>query len=358
MLKVLFAGLKYDYGRVGGDLSVEYSYFYDALRRMDGVEAEFFAIDEEAGKLSRDGTNKLLLNTVKERQPHLLFCYLLDKELDKGVIAEITQKTNTKTFNWFADDHWRVPVFSRFWAPLFTLVSTTDGKAVELYKKYGITNVVKTQWGANQHLSRPQSGTGIGEPYDITFVGKKFGKRGGYIKSLRDAGLPVRAFGNGWPLGALSREPALQVYSGSKISLNFSETHYAGPKAWLLMAAKLFLTKSGGRYYFTGHHLVDNIRSLRGVRRLTIKARVFEVPACGGFLLTGKMDDDISEYYVPGKEIMVFNNVSDLIEKSRYYLEYGAERDKIAQAGLARTLKEHTYEQRFKAIFRVLGFNF
>jgi hypothetical protein len=47
MLKVLFASLKYDYGKPQNGLSVENTNFYDCLRQMSDVQVEFFAIDEQ-----------------------------------------------------------------------------------------------------------------------------------------------------------------------------------------------------------------------------------------------------------------------------------------------------------------------
>jgi len=358
-MKVIFCALKYDYGKPKNGLSVEYTNFFDALSHMPGVEAEFFAIDEYTAKLGKSGANAFLLKKVREQQPDLLFCYLLDEELEKSTIENITKKTKTKTFNWFADDHWRVPVFSRYWAPLFTLASTTDARALEVYRSYGITNVIKSQWGANQHLYFPRADKGKEtnkhEAYDITFVGKKFGNRGKYIESLKAGGLPVQAYGAGWPLKRVPQERMMEIFSLSKINLNFSETHYVGFAAYLKLLLKLFVAKSGNRYRFVGHHLPDNIRSALGTFHLCIKGRVFEVSACGGFLMTGKSDDDISEYYVPGKEIVVFDGQSDLIEKCRYYLSHDEERGKIAEAGYERTLRDHTYEQRFKEMFKALG---
>jgi spore maturation protein CgeB len=47
----------------------------------------------------------------------------------------------------------------------------------------------------------------------------------------------------------------------------------------------------------------------------------------------------------------VFKNRSDLVEQCRYFLNHPELRDRMARAGYERTLREHTYEQRFRAIF-------
>ncbi len=285
----------------------------------------------------------------------MLFCYLLSEEIKRDTIAYITTKTQTKTFNWFADDHWRIPVFSRYWAPLFTMVSTTDPLALGVYKSYGITNVIKSQWGANPFLYFKQDEAKNPGNLDVTFVGKKYGKRGGYFESLEAAGVPSKAFGGGWPAGRVDHQKMLEIFSYSKINLNFSETYFYGAKEKFKQLAKLFVAKELGSYKFVGHHFFDNLRAMRGTQKKCIKGRVFEVPACGGFLMTGESDDDITPYYTPGKEIVVFKNTDDLIEKCKYYLSHNEERQAIAKAGYDRTMKDHTYLKRFEEIFQAMG---
>lgn len=354
-MKVLFAALKYDYGRPNNGLSVEHTNFYDCLRQMSDVQAEFFGVDEVMLSSNRDEMNKKLIKKVEETKPDLLFCYLLSEEIKKETISYITTKTKTKTFNWFADDHWRIPVFSRYWAPLFTMVSTTDPLAKEVYKSYGITNVLKSQWGANPFLYFAQDQVKNPGNLDVTFVGKKYGKRGNYIQSLEQAQVPVKALGGGWPAGRVDHQHMLEIFSYSKINLNFSETYFYGAKEKLKQLAKLFVAKELGSYKFVGYHFFDNFRAMKGTQKKCIKGRVFEVPACGGLLMTGESDDDITPYYSPGKEIVVFQNTDDLIEKCKYYLAHEPERQAIAKAGYDRTMKDHTYLKRFEEIFKAMG---
>ncbi len=85
-----------------------------------------------------------------------------------------------------------------------------------------------------------------------------------------------------------------------------------------------------------------------------IKGRNFEVPGCGGFLLTAKADD-LESYYDVGKEVVCFDGIEDLVEKIKYYLANDRERQTVAGRGYERTLRDHTYAQRFQQIFRAIG---
>jgi len=65
----------------------------------------------------------------------------------------------------------------------------------------------------------------------------------------------------------------------------------------------------------------------------------------------------MENYFIPDKEIVIYESTKDLINKIRYYLEHDDERKAIQKSGYERTLREHTYETRFREIFRQLGLN-
>lgn len=353
MYKILFCGLKNEYGKKKLGLSFEYQNFYEVLNRMEGVEASLFPIDEEIEQFGREEANNRLIKQVEEKKYDLLFCFLFTEELKKETISYITNKTSTKTFNWFADDHWRFPVFSKYWAGLFTAISTTDSQAMAKYKTLGIKNVIKTQWAANTHLYTPSNEALNPGIYNISFVGKNYGQRESYITSLQKAGLPAQGFGSGWEAGRVDFQKMLDIFSYSKINLNFNESSPWSLKSFAKSFAKLFISKELGKYKFTGFNLLNNFDSLLGSRRSQIKGRNFEVPACGGFLLTGDADN-LSEYYIPDKEIVIYKNQNDLVEKTKYYFEHDTERKLIAEAGYKKTIQEHTYDKRFNQIFNFI----
>ncbi len=350
-MKVLFCGLKNEYGKPSAGPSFEYQNFYDVLCRMEGVEARFFGMDEVMAQAGRDKMNEMLTQEVIEWQPDLLFCFLFTEELKKETIKYITDKTSTKTFNWFADDHWRFEIFSKYWAPLFTAIGTTDSQAVEKYKELGIKNVIHTQWGVNTKLFFPKPSS---ENYEITFVGINYSKRQEYIKYLQDSGLPVQAFGTGWLAGRIPKEKTAEIWSNSKINLNFTESYAYGSKFLLKSFVRLFVKKELGRYKFDVHHFFANFKSALSMRSRQIKSRTFEIPACGGFLITGDADN-LGDYFINGKEIVIFKDKKELAEKCKFYLAHPEERKKITEAGYQKVLTDHTYEQRFKQIFKTMG---
>src|SRR5438093_12999646 len=124
-----------------------------------------------------------------------MFTFLFSDQFDHAVLKSITDEKKTVTFNWFADDHWRFGNFSRFWAPCFHFISTTDANAVTKYRAIGYSNVLLTQWGANPNRYRKGSGEKI---YEVTFVGQAHGERPDVIRSLTRDGLNVKTWGTHW----------------------------------------------------------------------------------------------------------------------------------------------------------------
>jgi spore maturation protein CgeB len=99
----------------------------------------------------------------------------------------------------------------------------------------------------------------------------------------------------------------------------------------------------------------DSAMVMRGmvpVRSRQIKARVFEVPGAGGFLMT-ESAENLDRFYRAGEEIVVYEGISDLADRIAYFLGHQEERDRIAMAGHVRTTLEHTYDARFRQLLDI-----
>lgn len=352
-MRILYVAMKYDYGYPERGYSFEHANFYDSLARM-GHEIIYFDFMSLYKELGRERMNRRLWEVAQSEKPDLLFCVLFRDELDKAVMSRISEETDTVTVNWFCDDHWRFEDFSRHWAPCFNWVVTTAKSAQPKYARLGYKNVIKSQWACNHFSYRNLE---LPFKYEVTFVGQPHGNRREIIEALRKAGIDVKAWGHGWESGRLSQEQMIEVFNQSRINLNLANASLQTgrlarwrrrlEKRWPLLGGirgrlmrylpKLPLEFPWKRKYYS-----------------QIKGRNFEIPGCGGFLLTDYADN-LEEYYEIGKEIVCFENNRDLIEKIRYYLVHDEERRAIAEAGYQRTLREHTYQQRFNEIFARTG---
>ena len=82
-----------------------------------------------------------------------------------------------------------------------------------------------------------------------------------------------------------------------------------------------------------------------------IPLRVFDVLACGGFLITN-YQQEIAETFEDGKELVIYNDIPDLIAKVNYYLTHEEERKAIARNGYEKVKRDCTFEKRMKEIIR------
>ncbi|AJF61476.1 hypothetical protein QT06_C0001G0636 [archaeon GW2011_AR15] len=81
--------------------------------------------------------------------------------------------------------------------------------------------------------------------------------------------------------------------------------------------------------------------------------RTFEIPASRSFELTD-MPRETKKYFTPKKEFVVYRDEKEFVELVEYYTENKEEREKIAEAGYKRVLKEHTMKHRVKSLLGTL----
>jgi spore maturation protein CgeB len=180
------------------------------------------------------------------------------------------------------------------------------------YQQLGVQYVALLMSYYCPWLSYPTYKPGAPE-YPVVFVGNSEpGPRTEYLTYLVQHHIPVRVFGyaKGWqrylpksayrallPIIPVLGEAYNVVITNAKISLAF------------------FNASNNDQY----------------------TRRIFEIPACRGFLLAQRTPV-MQELYTEGKEAEYFDSPEELINKIRYYLSHETERLKIAEAGYQRCL--------------------
>jgi len=358
-MHILYLAQQFDYGDPARGHSFEHYNFYQALCAM-GHELTYFDYPGEVANHGRREANRRLQAIARRDKPDVLFGVVRGDQIDRRVMRRISENTDTVTINWYCDDHWQYESLARKWTPCFNYVVTTSQAALAKYRRDGFTNVIKSQWGADTGTYKPTPG----EPrYDVTFVGQPYGIRGQAIEMLRRAGLSVQAWGSGWPGGKLGQDDMIRVFGQSRINLNFADASSSTYTRLQALAASHSVTSLRDtpalwRVWDAAQRLArwDKQRVERNSPPAPrqIKGRVFEVPACGGFLLT-QPAEDLDRYLKPGRDCATFESIDDLVDRVRYYLHHDDERRAIARQGYERTLAEHTYAARFSAIFEQAG---
>jgi len=345
-MKIVYSALKYDYMDSKRGLSFEHSNFLEPLKSFANGGFIYYPYDEIVN-IGKKEYNKTLLEIIKREKPDIFFAFMFTDELNFEVLDEI--KKYTISIAWFSDDHWRLWNYSRYYASHFTCVVTTWSEAQEIYAYYGIKNVIHSQWAVNPNTWRPIEE--CKHTVDVSFVGQMTPARQRIIKKLRLFGINVYSSGFGWPGGRVLHEEMVNIFSHSKINLNLNSPPSL---AYWKVFMRLFFKRSAGKIVLDFWHFKDNLKSMLNMSIPQIKARAFEILGCRAFLISGYADD-MDHYYENGKEIVYYDGtVADLVGKIRYYLAHDEEREKIANAGYERTLRENTYRKRFKEIFEII----
>lgn len=306
-MKILAVFGEHQYGDPARGEGVEHAAFIPALRRL-GHEVRHVDSWDRNRYADLAELNRRLLDEVEAFRPNVMLTVLMEYEIWIETLDAIRARGDVATVSWAADDSWKYREVSRFVGPAYHAMTTTYDYMLPRYRADGMSRVMLTQWAAaSAHLAEPL------EPeacrYPVSFVGAAHGDRRARVEQLRAAGIEVACFGHGWENGPVETEAMFRIMRESVISLNFANSK--------------------------GAH--------------QIKARCFEVPGAGGFLLTEAVQG-IDRFYLPDQEIATFGSDDELARKIAHYLAHPAERDRIAQAGYQRTLREHTYERRLEAV--------
>ncbi|CCO22657.1 CgeB family protein [Maridesulfovibrio hydrothermalis] len=80
-----------------------------------------------------------------------------------------------------------------------------------------------------------------------------------------------------------------------------------------------------------------------------VNQRVFDVPACNGFILTDHRYQ-VENLFEPGKEIAIYHSLEEIPQLIEKYLNDDDARRKIIEAGRKRILAQHTYDCRIKTL--------
>lgn len=306
-MKVLCVFGRHNYGDPNRGTSPEYAAFVPALRRL-GHEVRHFESWDRRNYPDLGALNEALLTEVEEFRPDVMLTVQMHYELWLETLEAIRARGDVATISWTTDDSWKYREVSRFIGHAYHGMTTTYSYVVTKYHVDGILNVLLTQWAASaEWLAEPLAARDC--RYQVTFIGTANRDRREFVARLGGRGIEVACFGYGWPAGPLSSDDIPRIMRESVISINFAAS--------------------------------------KGENQ--IKARTFEVPGAGGFLLTGPAQG-LERFFAPGVEIAVYQSFEDLVDKIHFYLSHPDERDRLARAGHARVSQEHTYERRLAEV--------
>jgi len=328
-MKILLACMLHGYGDPNRPYSYEYFNFYLSLKDM-GHDVEFFDYMAEIRTLGKQGMNHKLLNRVREWQPEVTLFSLYTDQFEPAVVDAMRAHTSTLCF--FHDDTWRVE-YSRYWARHFDFFTTPDVHGELKYREIGLLNAIYFPFGCNDKVFKKLE---IPKKYDVSFVGGWHPYREWLINRIRKSGVNVKVAGYRWPEGEVDQDAMVQIFNESCINLNLSNSA-SWDMRYLLSSPKA---------------VINRLRSSKNIEQM--KARMFEVNGCGAFQLSYYVEG-LAACYEIDKEIAVYADADDLLDKVRFYLKYPDLREEVAESGFLRVIKDHTFKSNFERVFKRMG---
>ncbi len=208
------------------------------------------------------------------------------------------------------DDEWHFEIFDRYNGQAYDLVMTAN-PLVERYHLYQIDAIYYPSVYDSKPVKPP---TIAAKSIEVSFVGAIKGKTGreSSMLALARAGIPVTLYGPGTENGTISAAKAVDVYQQSRINLNFTGT-----------------TRSP---IVPQEAIIDRVRQVKG--------RCTKIALCGSFVLS-EFAPGIDRLFEIGKEIDVFRDSTELIEKTKFYLENDRVREAMAQRAYVRAIEQY-----------------
>lgn len=272
----------------------------------------------------------VVLESLNENPVDILVC-MAQAPLTPAVLQEVRRR-GIITVLWFVEDYLRF-TYWREMAKYYDYVFTIQkGECLDLIKSAGAGEVHYLPLAADPMIHRPlqlsvDEKDRWGSP--LSFVGAGYYNRLQVFSGF--ANMPLKIWGTEWPDmkpfrdlvqesgRRLTPEEYIKIFNATDININLHSSTERGD------------VDPGGDF---------------------VNPRTFELASCSAFQLVDERTL-LSEAFEPGKEVITFKNSAELKEKIAYYSDKPEERMRIAEAGRARVLREHTYEIRLK---QMLGY--
>ena len=317
----------HEYYSLPGTVNDVYIYFVECLREMGHIVHYFDYVHQD---FDRESMNEFFLSIVKDGGYDLVWMTRSEDEFFPEVLDEA--KKHAIILSWNSDDDVRWKDYSSKWYSHFTYMVTTYRHIYEANKeKY--PNLLLSQWGCTGHYE----GLDIKKDIDYSFVGRIYKGRAQEIRKI-------------------SKSIPMKIYSKDKIQ--------SFPEKFKRKVAKVLDIPWENKKL-----ALPDEKSLKGIWNRTkisytplgswtdtiqVKARLFDMGLSGTVMLCDK-NQDLYEFYEPGKEFVEFEDAEDFISKAKYIIKHDSVRKKIAKAYYKRTKAEHLLYKRFESIFAEIG---
>ncbi len=364
--------------------------------RTLGIEHKLLTLPDES--IASSEFIKMLLTAVVEFQPDCLLTLNhlgIDRE---GVLMDLLEQLQLPLASWFVDNpHLIVHSYQNLKSPWVTLF-TWDSDNIASLKKLGFPHVFYLPLGTNPDLFSPNTKGNPAWKRDISFVGNSMLYK--VQKRLEQMPLPPVILKNFQEVAynfslcsdrsiteflaqnapkeyalyqalpsdeeRLGYETALtweatRIYRASCVEkiLPFSPL-LVGDNGWKILFSKeinQFDYHPELNYYSELHAFYPlsaiNFNCTSKQMKGAVNQRIFDAPACNGFVLTD-WREQMDNLLEPHKEIISYKEQEEIPDLVRYYLAHPKERETITHAARRRILAEHTWAHRVQTLLKYM----
>ncbi|OBQ17355.1 glycosyltransferase [Anabaena sp. AL93] len=355
-----------------------YRNLYEPLIEM-GHEVVLFPAEEGRRAMQRNDAkaratfSHKMLDTFKREHDKkhfdMFFAYLMDGMIDPGIIDDIS-KLGVPTCNFSCNNIHQFDLVDEL-ALHFDYNLHAEKAAREKFLAIG-AKPIWWQMASNPKYFKPYN---LSRTIDVSFVGANYALRARYIYHLLENGIDIHAYGPGWQWGAktplrsitkrylfllqalIATYPEKQSRASALLSdhdfRRYLSTRFAKNVHPPVSDEDLIRLYSQSKICLGFLEVYDKHDPIQSVKR-HLHLREFEAPMSRALYCTG-YTDELTEFFEPDKEVIVYHNQEELLDKVCYYLTHPEAAEKVREAGYNRALAEHTYHARFKQLFTELG---
>jgi len=373
----------------------------EIMTAFDRMGAAYRYLDTGGDEMDLDAYLRAVITAVKELRPHFALTVNHLGVDHEGLLTGLLSKLDIPLASWFVDNPALALALYSNPAAKKTAVFTWDADNLEPLRSQGFDNVFYLPLAADERRFVPSAAPAPPDhPWRarVSFVGNsmviKTGKRIEYAApgpALR-AALPdiAREFGRHpeWsvrtfmashfpglmddfaalatPQRQLAFETAViwestRQYRAECLGrlmefhpliagdTGWLETFPGEGERWRRLPELAYYDQLPGFYPLSEINFNCTSLQMKGA----VNQRVFDVPACGAFLLTDHRAQ-MERLFEPGKEVAVYSDPAEIPDMARHYLAHPEERAAIAAAARKRLLAEHTYVTRMGQLVQTM----
>ncbi|WP_291327376.1 glycosyltransferase [Desulfovibrio sp. UCD-KL4C] len=364
----------------------------EIISALDRLGISYRTVDIGLGDTVREGFVEDLLKTVVEFKPDFALTvnhFGVDRE---GKLTDLLLKLKLPLASWFVDNPHLVLYRYKDISPELTAIFTYDAGNLEIMHDKGFDNVFYLPLATDPcRFKAGMSGKNSWRS-KVSFVGNSMADA--VANSLASAQLPATISNKYQRFAAEFCESSdisveayfkrnhpqifetIETFATDEQKLSFeSLITWEATRQYRLSCVKailgftplivgdygwhVLLDSNGWRYLSSLDYYTDlpafypmsdvsfncTSRQMKGA----VNQRVFDVPACGGFILTDYREQ-MENLFDPDSEIISYRNVKEIPQVLERCIKDKKMRAKISAAALKRILSEHTYEHRLLSL--------